>query len=945
MVIFYLSQNELEESTGRNNNQERPLIVQRDASPGRVWLRSKVIVNEHTEMLTARRVFVLAAFLATLSGCGGGGGSSGGPSPTYSITASVSGLSGAGLMVSVNGGPATSVTGNGMISVASGLGNGAAYSVAVAAEPIHPVQSCIVAAPSGTIVGSNATVQISCATSAATAQTSTMVSAGSDVPSAIQSSISQVATGWGTGTLGTWVPIQISDAAGDTILFALDSSGSIVLAAMTTSSQTTLSADSTALALERVLLANGSGAATIAQENTAIQGAAGYSALVALIDADLAANVRPLNDAQVDQALIALAASAHSALPAAGAARAQIKAALASPTMTDYGLFEVIPNDGTGNPAVPLVGILATKDGTNTLGVQNNMPMPWSAQTFTASASGASTPLGAAVVVPAETLLGGYGSCSPNCPPMNNSPFNFTLSQNQASLNAIALDFGKYIVSNVIKGVLGVSGTNCATTVIAAIGNIGGVTIADGGTFAATEKALVSSLSPSTVNSLFAQCSKPGLQVALIYTAIQQQYLSLLSTTLGNVSLATSSISLLRESYYANKYWDHPPYTVGVCAASDYSIHSCVASFSFSPTSLLMAPGASTLISLTGVDSNGMGTLLPGDVQITSQNPSIAGVAGNLSFTVTAAATGNTTVVVLDPATGATNVPPALNARPFPVNVTNPTLSPSATNFALTGTDQTLTVTLTGPRGEPVCGVVFLDNKCIVLPGGISWQATSTTTTINPVTVVGATGAWTIPANATPGTVQITAKDGNGNGYPAVTVTVTASQVMPTVTLTASPTSVTSGNSSTLTWSSTNATSCSATGGWTTSTATSGTASTGPLTATTSYTMVCVGSGGSATTSVTVTASANPWVGSWLGTITSTCGAYSGGFSTTLSDAGANSLNASDYFEPGHVLAGSFSLSVSGNTAVGNRLTLTLAGNSISLDYPPACQTAIVTKQ
>ncbi|HSW85638.1 MAG TPA: glycoside hydrolase family 16 protein [Candidatus Saccharimonadales bacterium] len=69
----------------------------------------------------------------------------------------------------------------------------------------------------------------------------------------------------------------------------------------------------------------------------------------------------------------------------------------------------------------------------------------------------------------------------------------------------------------------------------------------------------------------------------------------------------------------------------------------------------------------------------------------------------------------------------------------------------------------------------------------------------------------------------------------------------PSATLSASPTSIASGSSSTITWSSTNATSCSATSpaNWTTSTTTSGSQSVSPA-STTTYTMSCTGSGGSA---------------------------------------------------------------------------------------------------
>ncbi len=79
----------------------------------------------------------------------------------------------------------------------------------------------------------------------------------------------------------------------------------------------------------------------------------------------------------------------------------------------------------------------------------------------------------------------------------------------------------------------------------------------------------------------------------------------------------------------------------------------------------------------------------------------------------------------------------------------------------------------------------------------------------------------------------------------------------PTVSLSASPTSLNAGQSSTLTWNSTNATSCAASGAWSgTNWPASGSQSTGALNQTSSYILNCTGSGGStsATASVTVTA-------------------------------------------------------------------------------------------
>ncbi len=108
----------------------------------------------------------------------------------------------------------------------------------------------------------------------------------------------------------------------------------------------------------------------------------------------------------------------------------------------------------------------------------------------------------------------------------------------------------------------------------------------------------------------------------------------------------------------------------------------------------------------------------------------------------------------------------------------------------------------------------------------------------------------------------------------------------PTATLSAAPATVNSGESSTLTWSSSNATACTASGGWSGAVAASGTQSTGILTASTTYTLVCTGAGGTSTpTSTAVTVSAPlPTV-----TLTASPTTVNSGAETTLS---WNSTNA-----------------------------------------------------
>jgi hypothetical protein len=108
--------------------------------------------------------------------------------------------------------------------------------------------------------------------------------------------------------------------------------------------------------------------------------------------------------------------------------------------------------------------------------------------------------------------------------------------------------------------------------------------------------------------------------------------------------------------------------------------------------------------------------------------------------------------------------------------------------------------------------------------------------------------------DATPGAYQlnfITRVD-PGAKFGTYGLDVSTTPPVPTVTLSADPSSVRAGGSSTLTWSTTAATSCVASGQWSGSRATSGTQAVGPINVESTYTLTCTGAGGSASRSVTV---------------------------------------------------------------------------------------------
>jgi len=87
----------------------------------------------------------------------------------------------------------------------------------------------------------------------------------------------------------------------------------------------------------------------------------------------------------------------------------------------------------------------------------------------------------------------------------------------------------------------------------------------------------------------------------------------------------------------------------------------------------------------------------------------------------------------------------------------------------------------------------------------------------------------------------------------AANATTLAPPPVPTVSLTATPTNIPAGGSSTLDWSSTGATSCTASGGWNGAKALSGSQVVSGLVTQATYTLTCSGAGGQANASATVT--------------------------------------------------------------------------------------------
>src|SRR6476469_9254574 len=106
---------------------------------------------------------LIATFGATSCNSAGGGGTTTPPPPpppTYTIGGTISGLSGAGLVLQNNGANNLSVSADGNFTFASPVPSGGAYNVTVFTQPANPAQMCTVTNGTGTASANVSNVEV-----------------------------------------------------------------------------------------------------------------------------------------------------------------------------------------------------------------------------------------------------------------------------------------------------------------------------------------------------------------------------------------------------------------------------------------------------------------------------------------------------------------------------------------------------------------------------------------------------------------------------------------------------------------------------------------------------------------------------------------------------------------------------------------------------------------
>jgi Galactose oxidase, central domain len=128
--------------------------------------------EKRVSMMPAKKIFTLACLtltpliLASCSGIPGGTTGGGGTASTFSISATVTGLSGSGLVLQDNGNDNLAISTNGTSAFKTAVSK---YLVTVLTQPSNPAQTCVVTSGSGTATANVTSVAVACTTNPVTA--------------------------------------------------------------------------------------------------------------------------------------------------------------------------------------------------------------------------------------------------------------------------------------------------------------------------------------------------------------------------------------------------------------------------------------------------------------------------------------------------------------------------------------------------------------------------------------------------------------------------------------------------------------------------------------------------------------------------------------------------------------------------------------------------------
>lgn len=530
----------------------------------------------------------------------------------------------------------------------SGCGGGGGTAVTTGPAPASAPSVAVVASPTETIVTLDATVS-----------------------AASRNAIVEIVSPFGSAATGAVLAARTA-AGAEAMLFGMDAQSNIVVAGFTEATASTLGADSTALALARILMGPIPQGLTPPQVNVEIRAAAEYPRLVERVTSALAAGQPPAKNVNVLQSVATVLSQSAGPivdrLPTSlGRERPQqIDSNRAKPPLP----FTVVAPTGW------IAGIYITGGQVNVL---NGTPIEWTARTETHLGAPIPNPQGGAagaaqnaVLLPPLSPVDAIGiALSKLAPPWfgpngtampddGGRAFDLIVAHDRNARRKNLLTVYSAALAQVLE-----ASAPCAVELAEAyLGADRLIALADEPTFdkvldslrSSTVSALIDGFNPVVVSGMTKECASAFTVRRAV--AISKMLLGSLNVYYDAYKVVTASADaawLLARTYATALHWNTPPARVGVCQSPNVlgalQVANCAATLEFVDAPLLLATGAIFTPRIRARDVAKAPTGLPSGLEFTSEGPPLVIDIANGEMKTDGF--GSVKVGVVDPATNA----------------------------------------------------------------------------------------------------------------------------------------------------------------------------------------------------------------------------------------------------------------------------------------------------
>ena len=514
---------------------------------------------------------VFTSFLASCGGGGGGEGNTNNPQ-SFGVSATVTGLAGDGLSLSLNGAQSIPVATDGKAQFPGRIQDGLTYTVLVATQPANPGQVCSIASGSGTVRGTNVDVQVTCAIESSTSIVAKVMPDAS-VPAPVVDRIAEIVSTLGSTTINGSLDIPWAPGGAVGPVFALDEMDNVVLAAMGDSKSVSLSFETTAVVLVRLFMGPRNSLISSSEMDSSIRGASEFTSLVISIKDTVTAGLSPTRSAEVVHGINTVIGQLSEAIrQAKSTARLQ---ALVPNRLAD----EPMPAKLAGPLSSNYLAVLVTGgNGSGGIRIANGMPIYWQASTVGPNGIDICAPGGACgYLEPPDSIYWSAlhtwwsGAVEPVSVSGNDWAFNLTLSQTERTITASGLK----LIGDAFELVLealpigGADGKCRARMVDALTGGTGDqlklfkdllVTPVDGG----LDTKLRAWLSDRAFDSLETYAVECAWKVTSIKKAARAAFKTFFQGV-EQAKLIAGVVDLAVTGKIYKDYWNAAPITVGVC--------------------------------------------------------------------------------------------------------------------------------------------------------------------------------------------------------------------------------------------------------------------------------------------------------------------------------------------------------------------------------------------